>query len=454
MKKFLRLMFIFGAFFLFNTTNVFAAVDVETEAELKLALTNGEKEINLKDDIVLLDDVHSHATRAVGLNIQGEGVITINGNDHSITSSLTVAVEVRASAGKTLKVIFNDITIQGSERAVDTRSNNLTLELNKTNLSVTKSGNYQPLTIGGNAGRVTVNIKNGSVIDGGEAGYGIITFNPVDMNITESTVKGYAAIYMKESDNSEGSAGSIVNIEKSLIEGNSKYSGTSDNFGTIVFNDKDITMNIKDSIIKSVNTGTAYQVPFVNSESLTGVTENTKNIITVEGETEIIIDTQIDDESLVLNYDNSEMQVVVKSGVESNVEIPSEYLETGLETTIDNVTGLVVVVKRYNVTLNKAQNGIVTVKENALSNEVVEVLAKPNKNYKIKNIEVLDSFGQKVQVLDNKFTMPESDVTVTVTFASDIKNPETSDNILVDVIIACISLLSLGSAMLYLKRNN
>ena len=266
--KNLKFVFLFVMAMFLMPTCVFAA-NVSDEASLKQALTDGEKEINLTTDIVLSNDVGTHATRKVGLEVKGEGTITINGNGHTLSSPLTVAMEVRANAGKDVKVVLNDITVVGKERAIDTRSAGITLELNKTNLSVTKYGNYQALTIGGSAGPITVDINDNSVIDGGQAGYGIITFNPVNMTINDSTVKGYAALYMKEADGSQGSAGSVVTIEDSVIEGNSKYSGYSDNFGAIVLSDKDIDINIKDTVIKSVNTGTAYQVPFLLSDVLT-----------------------------------------------------------------------------------------------------------------------------------------------------------------------------------------
>lgn len=360
-------MLILGIFItmFFVPVNVLAATDVTDETTLKQALTNGETEINLKNDIVLSNDVGTHATRTVGLEVKGEDTITINGNGHTLSTSLIVAMEVRANTGKDLKLVLNDITVIGTERAIDTRSSGISLELNKTNLSVTKYGNYQALTIGGNAGPINVDINNNSTIDGGQAGYGIITFNPVNMTINDSTVKGYAALFMKDADNSEGSAGSVVIIENSVVEGNSKYSGSSDNFGTIVLHDKNINIKIVNSLIKSVNTGTAYQVPFVLSSEIANVPDDEKNVITVEGESEFIVDTQIDDESLVLNYDNNKMDIVVKSGVKSNIQIEKEYLEEGTETIIDEETGEIIVVnKKENIPKDTTKENITNPKTN------------------------------------------------------------------------------------------
>lgn len=381
-----------------------AAVDVASETELENAIKNGETEINLTGDITLTTNEETHAVRTVGLNVEGEGVITINGNGYAINTDLVVAMEVRAKTGKTLKLVLKDITIVGKERAIDTRTEGITLELNKTNLSVTKYGNYQALTIGGSVGPITVDINEGSVIDGGQAGYGIVTFNPVNMTIKDSTVKGYAALYMKEADGSQGSNGSVVTIENSTIEGNSKYSGYSDNFGAIVLSDKNIKINIKDSTVKAVNTGTAYQVPFVLDENVTNVAENEKVSITVEGKSEFIMDTQIDDESLVLNYDNTKMNVAVKAGVKSNVQIEEEYLDENTLVVVDPTTGEVTVVAKDNnleEDTNKEENNNQTTDKN------------------------------------EGFT-----------------NPDTADNILTYITLALISVLSISGLIIYKKRFN
>lgn len=398
-------IFIFGIFMTLCLVPgcVFAAVDVDTEVELKQAIVNGETEINLKDDIVLSTDVHSHASRSVGVNVKGEGTITINGNGYTLSSPLVVAMEVRANDGKNVKVVLNDITVTGVQRAIDIRSANVTLELNNAKLNLTGSGNYQALTVGGTEGPITVDINDNSVIDGGKAGYGIITFNPVNMTIDNSTVKGYAALYFKAADGSQGSAGSKITVTSSILEGNSRYSGYSDNFGTIVFEDSGIEINIKDSVIKAVNTGTAYQVPFSLSETVTNVPEDEKIDITVEGNSEIIIDTQIDDESLVTNYDNTKMQVVVKAGVTSNVEIDEEYLEEGTQTIVN-------------------ENGIVTV-------------VKPNEGGQVT--------PEKEPVKTDKENAKDT-----------IENPETSDNILVSIALASASLIAIVGYVVYYKKRN
>lgn len=456
MRKIKGIMFLLVAVFLFGVTNVSAATNVTDESSLKQALADGETVINLDNDIVLSNDVGTSSTRTVGLEVKGEGTITINGNGHEISSSLVVAMEVRANSGKEVKVVLNDITVIGAERAIDIRSAKVTLELNKTNLSVTKVGNYQALTVGGSAGPITVDINDNSVIDGGKYGYGIITFNPVTLTIDDSTVKGYGALYMREANGSEGSAGSVVTISNSTIEGNSSSSGSTDNFAAIVLSDKNITINVVDSVIKATNTGTAYQTPFMLGEEIQDFDEDEKIVINVEGKSEIVVDlADKAKEALVVNYDKDKIDVVVKSGVSSNLKIEKEYLEEGAETVVDEKTGVVSVVKKYNVTLDKVTNGTVTVeKEKALAGDVIEITANPNKDYKLEKIVVLDAAGKQVEVSNNKFTMPESDVTVSVTFASSIANPNTYDSFGLYALIGFVSLFGLIGASVYFKKCN
>jgi len=396
---------------LFVPTCVHASIDVTDENALKQALVNGETEINLENNIVLSNDVGTHGTRTVGLEVKGEGTITINGNGHSLSTSLIVAMEVRANTGKTVKVILNDITIIGAQRAVDTRSEGITLELNKTNLSVTETGNYQALTIGGSAGPITIDINDNCVIDGGKNGYGIITFNPVNMTIDDSTVKGYGAIYMKPEDSSQGSAGSVVTITKSTIEGNSDSSGSSDNFAAIVLSDSNIEMNIVDSVIKATNTGTALQTPFLISNSINQTADN-KNAIIVEGNSKIIVDT-ITEAPLVGFYTPGSADIVIKAGVKTNIEIEDEFLESEAKIVVAEETGEITVVNKDNDDSNKTVN---------IDND---------DSSKIESNNMIDD---KEDTEDN------------------IENPATGDNIWGIIVIAVISLLGLVSGIIYYKK--
>lgn len=71
----------------------------------------------------------------------------------------------------------------------------------------------------------------------------------------------------------------------------------------------------------------------------------------------------------------------------------------------------------YNVTVASAQNGTVSVSaETAHVGDTVTITAAPADHYAVDTVSVVDARGNAVTVTDNAFTMPASDVTVTVTF--------------------------------------
>ena len=255
-----------------------------------------------------------------------------------------------------------------------------------------------------------MDINDNSVINGGKYGYGIVTFNPVNMTIDDSTVKGYAALYMKPKESSQGSAGSVVTIKNSIMEGNSSSSGTSDNFGTIVLKDNNISINVIDSVLKATNTGTSIQSPIMIS---TDITESTNfNNITIEGESEIVVDT-VTESPLVGNYEKGTTDVVIKGGVKSNVEIDEELLEEGTEIIVDETTGEVTVVKK---------------KDNNTTSESENKEDKTEDKTEDKNV---------VEKNDNN---------------AEIKNPDTFDNIFVSLILSGLSLICFVTLTIQFKK--
>ncbi len=75
---------------------------------------------------------------------------------------------------------------------------------------------------------------------------------------------------------------------------------------------------------------------------------------------------------------------------------------------------------KYTITNGTAQNanGTITLPENAAAGETVTVTSNtPNDGYKFKTITVVDADSNPVEVTNNSFKMPESNVTVTAVFA-------------------------------------
>jgi hypothetical protein len=182
--------------------------------------------------------------------------MTIDGDNHTITIGGR-GFGVGLNAAEKIDVTFKDVTIENSTsgaRCIDTRGNIGTLTLDHVTLNTQGASGYtQPLTVGGNqSDAATIIIRNNSLIqtnDDGTAYYAIITFNPVNMTIDHSTVKGWACIYAKGPDGSAGAAGSVFTIKDSTLVSKNVYSGTSNAFGMLMAEDDNVTFNITNTAI-------------------------------------------------------------------------------------------------------------------------------------------------------------------------------------------------------------
>ncbi len=202
--------------------------------------------------------------------------ITVDGQRHTLTvNKRGVAVK---GLSTNVDVTFKDITIQNSgsgARCIDTRGNIGTLTLNNVTLNTQgASGTTQPLTIGGNrSDAATVSITNSTIQtnNDGTAYYAIITFNPVNMTITNSTLKGWACIYAKGPDGSAGSAGSVFTLDDCTIVSSNIYSGNTNSFAAFKMEDNNVTINVTNSNITINNSGDQDQaIATYKPNNLTG----------------------------------------------------------------------------------------------------------------------------------------------------------------------------------------
>ena len=187
--------------------------------------------------------------------------VVINGNGHTITFE---SVNRGFRIMKPNTVTFENVTIVNTAdggRCVETRTGGINLTFNNVNLKAIKGAYTQPFTVGGNGDNLVVNFNNSTI----EAGhYGITTFNPVALNINNSTVSGYAALNIKPASSSLGSNGSVINVVNSTLKGiNNAAKDESNSFATVAIVDSNITINI-DGNSKLVAT------PGENTQSLFG----------------------------------------------------------------------------------------------------------------------------------------------------------------------------------------
>ena len=218
--------------------------------------------------------------------------ITIDGDDYTISIN-NRGFGVGVGASSKIDVTFKNVTIENKSsgaRCIDTRGNIGTLTLDGVTLKTdgAASGYTQPLTIGGNqSDPATINISN-STIQTNEAGtayYAVTTFNPVNMTITDSTLKGWACIYAKGVNGSAGSAGSVFTITGSTLVSTNEYNGTSNAFAMFTAEDNNVTFNVTDSDI-TVNANSDQKQALVSADSKDGVVCNlgSGNNVTLTGE--------------------------------------------------------------------------------------------------------------------------------------------------------------------------
>lgn len=188
---------------------------------------------------------------------------TIDLNNHTIEGTSSKFIRVASETEENIEVVIKNGTILNNVsggRCVETRSGNVSLELNEVLLSTPEKGANQPLTIGGSGENITVDIISSTIRTNHINGYAIITFNPVRMNIKDSEVSGWSALNIRAANNSLGSAGSSFKVTNSTLSGtNAVAEAATNNYTTIMIEDKNVTINVdSESTVKAVSTNSNY----------------------------------------------------------------------------------------------------------------------------------------------------------------------------------------------------
>ncbi len=111
-----------------------------------------------------------------------------------------------------------------------------------------------------------------------------------------------------------------------------------------------------------------------------------------------------------------------------------------------SVTKLEVYSLSYNINSKVNGEGVVEAPTNSLAGQEVEFSVTPEIGWKLGEVVVRDANGNRIEVNDNKFIMPVSDVTIEVTFVTIIENPNTAA-----ISITGLVLLSLGLGYIITK---
>ena len=257
----------------------------------------------------------------------GLGIAEVNGQQYFDLQSAVDAAEETNNPVILLKDIevTTGIIIEGSVTIKSAEGQQYSI----TNNRVTTGNEGAALVV--NKDGVTLTLENIKVI---ADHYAVRVLNRSTVTITNSEVIGYSALYFKP-----GSDGSEATVTGSTLTGLNKKSGSSDDFGTIVFEDSNITVNIESTskVIANV-TGTANQSIILISDYFNTPLKN--NTVTVNsGELRFEGDTS--KASFVYNntsQGNENILITVKAGVTANFEIPAEYLDTDCE--LENSNGV------------------------------------------------------------------------------------------------------------------
>lgn len=172
---------------------------------------------------------------------------------------------------------------------------------------------------------------------------------------------------------------------------------------------------------------------------------------------------------LATDYEKDSLLIYDKTGkLEETITLPNTYEEMVIRNySLNKISNKLMVYSKelvradiqeklfsfYNFDLsiiaNESLYGTIDVVDTALSGTEVVMTITPNTGYEIDKIEIIDSLGNIIIPIDNKFIMPEDDVYITVNYKATIDNPETNDVIL---LVSAITLfVILGTTVLTKK---
>ena len=256
--------------------------------------------------VAAINNAEPGATVALAANIELSETlkitkpITIKGTGKTITSSAKNAIELYADA----EIMGLNITNNyNGGRCINTRAN-VNVMLEDCELITSGTGNNQTITVGGSTNGTTMTIKE-CTVNAGESGYGIIAFVDCDIDIEDSEIEGYSAVYMKK-----GSEGSTIGVKHSSLYSTNNHSGADDTFGTIVFETGDIAVTVNDSSYIGVNetAAEADQYIFLIQNSSDNINISIKNGTSLEGDIILVDDGlgKIYNNKIVLNQSHIE----------------------------------------------------------------------------------------------------------------------------------------------------
>lgn len=235
---------------------------------------------------ILVDQTLSaYAYNGTEISLLIDKSVTLNGQGHTLeVASNGIYIAGSADAASAYGITLKNLTVvnssaQGCDVLLSDGYKKLVFD--DVDMSATGTGTTQVLTVGGNTPDATDISLNACSLSASSEGYGIIAFNPVNLNINDASISGYGCIYLKGPDNSAGASGSTVNVAAGSSLTSNGVSGTDKAFGAIVLEDTDDTaVNITDSDV-NVTSGSStpqYAVMFSSAKGADGTVSSNNRI--------------------------------------------------------------------------------------------------------------------------------------------------------------------------------
>ena len=246
-----------------------ADAHVSTIADLNAKLADASIEtIYLDADLTYTTEACINILRSV--TIDGQGHKISGGGIRTGSTKSTLAINQGApDNGNWIELVtLRNITLQNAisaGQALNVRCNLTKLVIENSTIKTTGSGNNQPITFGGNQSTPVDLTINDSYISSGQAGYPLITFNPIALKTKNTTYKGYCSLYFKGVNSSAGSGGSSVDADACDFDApnmNEPADGWN-SFGTFAIADGGITFNLNNCSFNSQEIGSDEQQVFL-----------------------------------------------------------------------------------------------------------------------------------------------------------------------------------------------
>ena len=438
-------------------TNVYAA-EVDSAAAL-LTCTAAEGMCTLSTDVVLTSsleikeniilDLNGHAITPADTFAGDSLIIVLHGGTLTVQDSVGTG---KISTGDANPNVF--VGVKMTKAGCDYS--------NKASLILT-SGTIEGLTFGisgnGNADRGNTSI----IISGGKVAAleatGTAIYHPQNgtLKIAGGTIVGGTGIEMRSGE-LEVTGGTITGTAVPSSS-NANSNGTTTLGAGIAIAQHTTKQNISVSI--SGGTVEGYKALYQTNPQSNDSTALDKVTLEVTGGTFEVInggDAAIFSE----NYEG------FVSGGEFSDDVAEKYLASSELVSKEQEDGSYIVGIEHTITVATVKNGKVVVsQEKAIAGETIKITSTPDEGYKVGEVKVALADETAAGVVEGDaagFIMPNGDVVVTVTFVEDapianeggesIKNPDTSDSLMVYVTLATISIAGLSVVAVNKKRFN